>query len=88
MKMSRLAFAALLSATIGVAANAQQQPTTPAQKGSNAAPEDCARMHNKKHEHGTDRGAGKMAMQPCAPAAGASAPAKKMRKTHDSRKPA
>ena len=88
MKISRLALAALLSATVGVAANAQQQSTTPAQKGGSAAPEDCMRMQNKKLEHGADRGAGKTAMQPCAPAAGTSAPAKKMRKTHDSRKPA
>jgi hypothetical protein len=87
MNISRLAFVALLGATIGVAANAQQS-ATPTQKATNAASQDCMQMPNKKHEHGADRGAGKMAMQPCAPAAGASAPARKLRKTHDSRKPA
>jgi hypothetical protein len=87
MKISRLTLAAMIVMTTTLAANAQQQPPgAAAQKESGAASADCARAPNKKHEHGVDRGAGKQAMQPCPQADAASKPAKKLRKTHDSRR--
>ena len=88
MKISYLALAALVATITAFAANAQQQSTQApaAPKEAGAAPADCARVPNKKHEHGVDRGAGTLAMQPCPQAAAASKPASKLRKTHDSRR--
>lgn len=88
MKISYVAIAALMALATSIAANAQQQPaaTPTPQKGAASASDDCVRMPNKKHEHGADRGTGRMAMQPCAPAQAAPKPASGPRKTHDARK--
>ena len=88
MKISYLTLAALIATSTALAANAQQQstPAPAAPKEAGAAPADCPRVPNKKHEHGVDRGAGKLAMQPCPQAEAASKPASKRRQPHDSRR--